>query len=245
MKRTERTFIYAAIGALLLVNVMLLGSSHGRAAYAEASAFIADVLGPAEAVKLVDGDKEVTLRAKDQRLSWGDGDFRQSYTIGFIEITRVLNPLMEAAALKEERDALRTELETTEGEFKSKLDAFGEELKQMDPKSPEGEAKIAQARQVYAEYMEWGQQAVTRRNELDVKHFEKSYRELTSAVDIVAEKLGVDVVLRFIPPEKDFKSLDAEQALMEIRLRAAVRYPEKLDITDEVLRELAIQETDN
>lgn len=246
MKRTERTILWTAVGLLCAANGVWLLSSTGRAAYAEASAFIADVLGPAEAVKLVDGDKELTLRAvKDQRLSWGEGDFRQGYTIGFIDITRVLNPLMEATTLKEERDALRTELENTEADYKSKLDGFGEELKQMDPKSPEGEAKIAEARALYAEYMEWGQQAVGRRNELDVKHFEKCYRELAAAVDVVSDKLGVDIVLRFIPPERDFKSLDAEQALTEIRLRTAVRYPEQLDITDEVLRELAIQETDN
>jgi Skp family chaperone for outer membrane proteins len=244
MKRTERTVIYAALGALLLLNVMLLGSSPGRVAYAEAAAFVADVLGPAEAVKLVDGDKDLTLRAKDECLAWGDGDFRRAYSIGFIDISRVLNPLMEATALKEERDTLRTELENTEGDYKSRLDAYGEQLKQMDPKSPEGEARIADARKVYAEYMEWGQQAVARRNEMDVKHFEKSYRELSSAVDIVAERLGVDIVLRFIPPEKEFKAIDAEQALMEIRLRTAVRYQEKLDITDEVLQELSIQETD-
>ena len=104
---------------------------------------------------------------------------------------------------------------------------------------------MGEFRTLYEEYMAWGQEAMKRKNEMEVAQWEKCYRELASAVDIVAERLGVDIVLRFIPTEKDFKATDAEQALMEIRLRAAVRYPKQLDITDEVVKELAIQETEN
>jgi len=54
--------------------------------------------------------------------------------------------------------------------------------------------------------------------------------------------MGIDIVLRFIPTEKEFQGQDAESALNEIRLRSALRYPAGLDITEEVLEELAIQD---
>lgn len=226
---------------LAAVNLILLLSSTGRAAFAEASAWLQE-LGPAEAVKLVDGDREMTVKNKSGRLAWGEGDFKQSYTIGFVDISRALNPLMESAAFAEEREVLRKELETVEADYKSKLDAYGEEFQGMDRDTPAAKEKLDEARKLYQEYMDWGQDAMRKRNELDVKHLQQAYRELTSAVNVVADKLGVDVVLRFIPTDKEFKAEDAEGALTEIRLRTAVKYPEKLDITAEVLEEMSVQD---
>ena len=73
---------------------------------------------------------------------------------------------------------------------------------------------------------------------------QKAYKELTSAVNVVADKLGVDIVLRFIPTDNEFKAVNGDQALSEVRLRSAVKYPEKLDITSEVLEELSLQDKD-
>jgi len=243
MKRTERYVIYTALAALGASNLVFLLSSTGQNAFAEAANWL-DALGPAESLKLVDGEKELVLKNADGKLTWGDGDFRKTYTVGFVDISRALNPLMEGEALKEERDQLRVELEEVEKDYKARLDAFGQELQTADRESPEGQAKLAEARKLYEEYMEWGQKAVVRRNEMDVQHLQKCYRELTSAVDVVSDNLGVDIVLRFIPTEKDFKAADAEQALTDIRLRTALKYPTDLDITSEVLKELSITETE-
>lgn len=239
MKRTERLFIYPVLIVLLALNAVLVLSSTGRTAMAEAAAWLGD-LGPADALKLVDGDKEMVIRNKAGRLAWGEDSFHQTYTVAFMDISKILNPLMETDTLKEERDRLGKELEATEKDYKSKLDAYGEQIKAMDRQSPEAQAKIDEARKVYQEYMEWGQKAVEQRNKLDVQHLEKAYKDMVAAVDVVAEKMGIDIVLRFIPTEKEFKSVDAEQALNEIRLRTAVKYPGALDITNEVMQELSI-----
>lgn len=241
MKSTERAVIYLALAVLGAVNAVFLLSHTGRSALAEAASWLQD-LGPADSLKLVDGDKVLVLRNKAGRAAWGDGDFKQTYTIGFVDISKALNPLMEGQTFKEERDALRKELEGVEADYKSKLDGFGEQLQGMEKESPQYKEKIDEARKLYQEYMKWGETAVSKRNELDVKHLQQAYRELVSAVNVVADKLGVDIVMRFIPTDKDFKATDAEQALTEIRLRSAVKYPEKLDITGDVLRELSLQD---
>jgi Skp family chaperone for outer membrane proteins len=101
---------------------------------------------------------------------------------------------------------------------------------------------IKQAQALYKEYTDWGQDAISRRNALDVQQLQKAYKELVSAVDVVAQKLGIDIVLRFIPTDNEFKAQDAEGALTEIRLRTAVKYPGALDITSEVLEEMSLKE---
>ena len=240
MKRTERTIIYMALLTMAALNAVFLLSSSGKAAFAEAATWLQE-LGPAESLKLVEGDKEIAVRNRAGRLAWGDGDFKQAYSVAFVDISKALNPLMDSQAFKEERETLRKELETAETEYKGKLDAYGEEIQAMDRESPQAQEKLGEARKLYEEYLDWGQKAMARRNELDARHLQQAYREMTSAANVVADKLGVDIVLRFIPTDAEFKATDAEQALTEIRLRSAVKYPERLDITTEVLEELSIQ----
>ncbi|MCI0674604.1 MAG: OmpH family outer membrane protein [Phycisphaerales bacterium] len=243
MKSVERISLYTLLVVLTAGNFLFLLSSPGRTAIADAAAWLGE-LGPAEAVKLTDGEKELALRTKSGRLAWGDGDFRQSYTVGFVDISRALNPLMETQAFTDEREALRAEFESAEKDFRAKLEALDQQIRSLERESPEAREKVEEFNRIQEEAREWFRGAVTRRNELDVKHYQQAYRELTSAVNVVADKLGVDIVLRFIPTDKEFKSLDAEQALTEIRLRTAVRYPEKLDITTDVLNELSLQDTE-
>ena len=60
MKRTERFVIYTTLVALGASNVVFLLSSTGKTAFAEAANWL-DSLGPAESLKLVDGDKELRV----------------------------------------------------------------------------------------------------------------------------------------------------------------------------------------
>lgn len=241
MKTTERTVIYAALCLLAAMNLVFVVSHSGRSAFAETLAMVADVLGPADAVKLVDGSREVEVKAKDGRITYGTGDFKQTYSVAFVDISSALNPLMESNAFTEERKTLTDELEAKEEEYQQRLNAFGEEIQGKDRNDPNVQETIRQAQALYEEYMTWGREAIERRNALDVQQLQKAYKELVSAVHVVSQKLGIDVVLRFIPTDNDFRAMDAEGALTEIRLRTAVKYPTGLDITAEVLEELALQ----
>src|SRR5436190_5585137 len=100
MKRTERIFIYPILLVLIALNAVLLLSSSGRTAMAEAAAWLSD-LGPADSLKLVDGEKEMVIRNKAGRLAWGEDEFHKTYTVAFIDISKILNPLMDSDALKE------------------------------------------------------------------------------------------------------------------------------------------------
>jgi hypothetical protein len=90
--------------------------------------------------------------------------------------------------------------------------------------------------------MNWQQSALQRTGKLDADQLERAYRELVAAVEIVADRRGIDMVYRFIPTGEPFEAENPEQAMMAIRLRDALRYPTELDITADVMEELHLEE---
>ena len=62
-----------------------------------------------------------------------------------------------------------------------------------------------------------------------------------AAVDVVAERRNIDLVYRFVPTEREFEALTPDVAEKEVFLRAALRYPEDLDITNDILEELSLE----
>ena len=95
---------------------------------------------------------------------------------------------------------------------------------------------------LYDEFTQMQQLAAEARGALYSEQMQESYKEIVEAVNVVAERLSVDMVLRFIPPDDEFEQGNPDSIIMQIRLRSALRAPEGLDITDEVLAELGIDE---
>ena len=73
-------------------------------------------------------------------------------------------------------------------------------------------------------------------------HLEMAYREITAAVNVVADRLEIDLVIRFIPPDDEFVLTNEAAAIDQIRLRSLLRYPEACDITSDVLEELNLED---
>ena len=65
------------------------------------------------------------------------------------------------------------------------------------------------------------------------------------AINVVADRLDIDTVHRFIPTDDSFEIQPGpgafQAAMLQIRLRSVLRYPEDLDITSDVLEELGIE----
>ena len=79
-------------------------------------------------------------------------------------------------------------------------------------------------------------------DQLAATHLEQSYRDMIDAVNVVGERLDIDMVYQFIPTDEEFDIRSVEATTMAIRLRPALRYPEDLDITIEVMEELSLDE---
>ena len=76
---------------------------------------------------------------------------------------------------------------------------------------------------------------------LTADQIEDAYRDLVAAVEVVSERRQIDLVFRFIPTDADFLTQNPPQAYIAVRARIALKYPEALNITDEVLEELAVE----
>jgi Skp family chaperone for outer membrane proteins len=245
MSHRERAGIYALLTALLVVNVVVLCGRAEPEAHA-APSFAADRLGPAAAIELEpEGEgKPLVLQNRDGRLSWSESKHDRVYTTGYVYIGAILRQLMQSEALEEEKAELVAELNEQEAEFRARLEAVGNELQSMDPESDEARQTYERGSKLYQEYDVWRQQALNRRGKLDAEQLETAYREMVEAVQIVAEKKGVDTVYRFIPTDEPFRADNPDQAMTAIRLRSALRYPDDLDLTPDVLEELALDTED-
>ncbi|MCP3859744.1 MAG: hypothetical protein GY704_08845 [Phycisphaeraceae bacterium] len=78
------------------------------------------------------------------------------------------------------------------------------------------------------------------RQKLGAEQIESAYRELIEAVDIVAERQGIDIVTQFVPTGEPFDAETMDVASLQVRRRGLLRYPDEIDITEAVAEELGL-----
>ena len=251
MKTKERFVIYCLLMALIVINLSYVLSAPGSpgtpgigggVAYAE-PINVGDILGPADGVELLDPeeDENLTLRNVEGRLSWGEEAHHRAYSIGYVHLGRVLNRQLAADEFEEERQGMLDEIQEKDQEYRDELNKLNEQLQESEQDSPEGREIRQRGNILVQEYRSWQQQVARERDQLAAEHLERAYRELIDAVNNVADRLGIDLVHRFIPTDDPFEVRALEQAMMAVRLRPALRYPEDLDITYEVMEELSLE----
>ena len=240
MRNRERLVVYGSLIVLAMINFSVLLGRTGTPAFADEQP---EPSLPVSALTLLgaDGAKDVVVSNRNGRIAWGAAPHDRVHSVAYVYIGKVLRQLMASEALQEDREVLLAELNEKETEYREKLDAVGEQLQQMPPDSPEAQQAYQEGSTMYQEYMAWQQEAMVRRGKMDAEHLERAYRELIEAVQVVGDRKEIDTIYRFIPTEEPFESENPEQAMMSIRLRTALRYPEDLDITDDVLEELSLE----
>ena len=240
MKTPERIVIYFTLVLLLAINLSTVLSDSGSRAHADTGDG-PDQLGPASALTLVDGDKPLVLRNKAGRLTWGDSEHARALSIGLVHVGKAMGPLLDAEQYIEERQRLEEEIREVDEDLQARIEAFREEHRDVAPDAPEA-AEVARVHQLLMqEFEQWRRERARRLGKLAADQIEDSYRELVAAVEVVAERLDIDLVFRFIPTANEFQALNPPQAYTAVRARVALKYPEALDITDQVLEELALE----
>ncbi|MCH7547169.1 MAG: OmpH family outer membrane protein, partial [Planctomycetes bacterium] len=160
---------------------------------------------------------------------------------GYVHLGRILNRQLAADEFEEERQAMLDEIQEKDQEYRDELNRLNEQIQELEQDSPEGREIRQRGNILIQEYRSWQQQTSRERDQLAAEHLERAYRELIEAVNIVADHLDIDLVHRFIPTDDPFEVRALEQAMMAVRLRPALRYPEDLDITLEVMEELSLE----
>ncbi len=197
-------------------------------------------IGPADAVVLAGSDGDVTIKNSEGRVSWGEEKTSTAWSVGFMETGKALSQLLKAEHFIDSRKELDAELSGKLEETRDALEAISEEGKALEPDDPSTGEVRQRWQQLYEEFQRIQKISADARGLLYAEQMQESYNEIVEAVNVVSERLDIDIVLRFIPPDGEFEQVTPDATIMQIRLRTALRLPEGVDITDEVLSELGL-----
>ena len=219
------------IGVLLLSGIITTGVIGSNE----------DKLGPLNGITLAGEKEDLTISNVEDHIAFGEEKTSRVWSVGFVEVGRAISQLMQAEHFIEARDTLNVELEAQIASARERiqsLQAEGNALEDNSPDIPEFRQRWEIAR---AEFQQLQKIGFDTRNALLAEQMAASYEELVEAVNVVSERMNVDMVLRFIPQDREFTQVTPEATMMQIQLRSALRVPEGINITDEVLSELGLE----
>lgn len=238
MRSTERIVLWSAIAGIA-ASSLLRGAE--RAATAVPAAVPSD-LGPADALILSGKDANLQLRNADGRLAFGDQPTARLWSLGAVNSDKVMKLLLKSERFEEERKRLEETAKSKDEEFRKRYGELEAKYKDMDPKSPEFEPGRAEVEGFFKEVESWRKEITDRLSKLQAEQIEKAYREMTAAVDVVADRGKVDLVLRFVPTGQPFESGNPGDAMLQVQVRTFLHYPEAIDMTADLLKELSLKD---
>jgi len=250
MSTLERTIFAAVLVLVTAVNLILFGGNAEGRAFASR---LVSTLGPADALILTDakgaesaegetaGGNPMEVRNREGHLSWSEEPFHRAHSVAFLHIGRPMTRLLQLDVYEERRQELQEELRVREEEFRASLQEKVEAIQSLPEGDPQLPELQQQAQREYERYQQWSQQAQQRSAALEADLIAEAYGEIRNAVDVVAEEQRIDLVLRFIPLDQPMEAATPSQMQMLIRGRTALRYPDALDITLDVMDELNLQ----
>jgi hypothetical protein len=185
------------------------------------------------------------MTVEDKQISWGDSPTKRMYSAAYVHIGKALSGLLKGESYLEENQSLQEELLAAMQSITEAFEVVQEKMQGVTPEDPEFEAISQEGQAVLQQRERFTLQANTARAMLGAEQAERAYRELVEAVNVVADRLEIDTVHRFIPTDDDF-AINAgpnayQAAMLQIRLRSVLRYPEDIDITSEVMEELGLE----
>ena len=203
-------------------------------------------LGPASSLTLENESAEaVVVQVTEKRLAWGDSPQKRVYSAGYVHIGKALSELLQGDSFIEENQALQDELQEMQQSLLEAFQSVQERIKDLTPEDSEFEAISKEGQGLLKQREMLIQQANAAKATLGAEQVERAYRELVDAINVVADRLDIDTVHRFIPTDDPFEIQPGpgafQAAMLQIRLRSVLRYPEDLDITSDVLEELGIE----
>ena len=239
MKNRERIAIYTVLAILLTFNLStILGVASTKAV---AEGFIVEQdLGPASALTLTGDDKPLVLHNGNGRLAWSDDAHSKAYSVAFVSTNTAMRQLLEAEVYAGPLKALNEELKARDNEFGLSLEAYKQKNANIRPDDPKYQVIQQTFQAMLEQYQRWQGQARGRMEQLETMQIELAFRELVLGVEVVAERLSIDIVYQFVATADDFATNNPGRATLAIRERSALVYPEQLDITDAVLEELSL-----
>lgn len=241
MTRLDRVLLVTALVAALVA--VILHVHRPASAFASGSG---SELGPTDALLLTDrsskASNDLRVRAESGRIVWSDRPTGRAWSLGAVNVDRTMKALLAGSTYATRRDELDGEARDQDEEFAKRFEELRQRYANVDPKSPEWPKANEDLERLRSEYMAWREGSIRIREKFFAEQIEQAYRELVSAVELVAERGDVDLVLRFMPTANAFEAENLGAAREQVIGRTFLKYPEAIDLTDEVLRELGVKD---
>ena len=244
-----RTTLIATLSAVLasvLVTVGINFLGGGGPAWRLDAVAVADdakpvELGPADSI-VIAGKVPVKLTNVDGHVAFGDGASHRIYSVGTVNVSKGVRALMESPRFADERDRLTDEREAKESEFERRAKDLRERITKAGD-DEDADPKLREDIEAFQQDVgEWGESHEKAQRDLIAKQYETAYSDLREAVEVVADRRKLDIVMRFVPASEKLEPGTPDDLARQLLARTFVRIPEALDITDEVMRELNVTE---
>lgn len=197
-------------------------------------------LGPADALVL-SGKSELRVTNADGRLSWSDQPSSRAFSLGTVHVSRILEALLKSDKYSTERADFSAARQKKGEEFEGRYKEMLEKARSIDKDSPEFPVAREQFDAFQQEFTAWNTASEKEAQEMVTRHYQSAYGDLREAVEVVADRRKIDLVMRFIPASE--KILAGEEAGIgqQLMARTFLRSPESIDITEEILKEMNLQ----
>ena len=237
MSKFERLITWSTMTLLVVLCMgMFVHSSNNAMAWNMEKA---PELGPASQLTLQAEDGSMSdLKMVDGRLSWGVEPQQSTQSVAYVHIGALLPLLMSQEERVEERAALRERLTEDAQVLIDQLDTIKSNMEDLTPGEEEHQAQLQMGQAIAQQLQSFQQEAIAQEDAKTSEQLEKCYRELVEAVNVVADRQKIDTVFRFIPTDDEFSKGDSNSAMLQIRLRTFLRYPDRDDITEDIAEEL-------
>ena len=230
------TFVLLSAIAASSITTLLLNSPSTAEA---APALLSVELGPADAVLLA-GSPEVRVTAAGGRITWGTQPAARAIGIATVDIGAVLVALTASERYSRDMKTLEEEAEARGEDFRKRWEDMQARMGKIEEGSPTAGAIDEEFQKLRSEVERFQRQIDRRHGDLMLRQYEQAWGEIRSALDVVADRAGADMVIKGTPTAEPFRKGDPESLIQQVRSRTLVRTPEDIDLTDELLKELNI-----
>ena len=230
MRNTERVIVYSALAGIAAMS-FLRGAERNASAVPEPTP---SDLGPADAVILTGKDTNLTLRNVEATA--------KAWSIGAVGSDKIMKLLLTSERFEDERKRLEETAKSKDEDFRKRYTELETKYKDVDPKAPGFEGGRQEVEGFFKEVEAWRKEIGEKLGKLQAEQIEKAYREMTAATDVVADRNKVDIVLRFVPTSQPFTSNSPADAMLQVQVRTFLHYPETIDLTPELIKELSLKD---
>ncbi|MFB0986688.1 MAG: hypothetical protein QMB94_10345, partial [Phycisphaerales bacterium] len=135
MHRFERLIVHSLLAVLTIAVLADFGGGSSVAIGNDDEA-AKETLGPADELILRGEKGNLTLRDDDGGLAFGEDPTARAWSIGAVNVPKLLGLLMESDRFGEDRKEIQTTAETQNANFEAQFQAFQEEHADVSPESP-------------------------------------------------------------------------------------------------------------